>query len=405
VPKKTLILCIDRDADIKEKVGVSGPIIGRSLNIDAANKLLLTDPEEVDGNTIFEAVRLFDSMKANGEDVEVATLTGDRSRSYTADREISKELDTVLADFPAESCIFVSDGADDEQIIPLINSRMKIDGVRVVSMKQSKELERTYFLLLDKLKEPYFARTFIGIPAVILLLLSVSYWLGFEWKPVATLLGAYLLAKGFGIEDRIIYTLSHFKFSTEQVSTIAYVIALPLFVLAIWLSIEEYMKSALLYDVLKSVGYGTRSLVIFIIPPLTLIYIGKLYDNVRAGSSLSTLRMLFYLVLTAIILYIVWMFASWVTAEAYFEEFMNALIISIIIGAVSMEAMQYLKRDMVHGVDLLGKEVYSASGSYLGKVVSINDEEKEFIYVNQWKKRQVCDYSLVKDVDTRISLM
>ncbi|MGB9635173.1 MAG: DUF373 family protein, partial [Candidatus Micrarchaeia archaeon] len=66
MPRKILILCIDRDADLKEKVGISGPIVGRARNLDVANKLLLKDPEEVDGNTIFEAIKLFDEMKLHG---------------------------------------------------------------------------------------------------------------------------------------------------------------------------------------------------------------------------------------------------------------------------------------------------------------------------------------------------
>ncbi|MEM3364032.1 MAG: DUF373 family protein [Candidatus Micrarchaeia archaeon] len=405
MPRKTLILCIDRDADLKEKIGVVGPVVGRARNIDVANRLLLADPEEVDGNTIFEAVKLFDSMKANGEDVEVATLTGDPSRGYVADREIAEQLDKVLTEFPAEACIFVSDGADDEQILPIINSRMKVDSLRQVSMKQSKELERTYFLILDKLKEPYFARMFIGLPALILLALVASYSLGFEWKPVAALVGIYLLAKGFGIEDRIIYMLSHFKVSAEEVSTIAYVIAMPLFVLALWLSADDYIKTAASMDNLKAIGHSVRSLVIFIVPPMVLIYLGKLYDNIRDGNSLGTLRMMFYVIMTGITLYLVWVFAGWVIAEVYFSEFVNALIASIILGAITMETVQYLKRDTIKGVDLLGKEVYSSSGNYLGRVVSVSDEDKDFVYINPWKKKQVCDYDKIKDIDTRINLI
>ncbi len=405
MPKKMLVLCIDRDADLKEKVGIAGPIIGRARNLDAANRILLKDPEEVDGNTIFEAVKLFDSMKANGEDVEVATLTGDQSRGYTADREVAEQLDRVLTEFPAESCIFVGDGADDEQIMPIINSRMKVDSVKQVSMKQSKELERTYFLILDKLKEPYFARMFIGLPAIILLTLVISYSLGFEWKPVAALVGLYLLLKGFGIEDRLANTLSHFKFSAEQVSTIAYFIALPLFALALWLSIDEYIKWAPSVDNLKALAFGVRSLVIFLVPPLVLVFAGKFYDNVRDGNNLGTLRMLFYCVMVGITLFIVWTFAGWVIAEAYFSELVNALIVSIIFGTIAMETVQYLKRDSIHGVDLLGKEVYSSSGNYLGRVVSVSDEEKDFVYTNPWKKKQVCDYDQVKDIDARINLI
>ncbi len=403
MPKKTLILCVDRDADLKVKAGISGPVVGRDNNIKAANKLLLKDPEEVDGNTIFEAIRLYDSMKANGEDVEIATITGDAKRGLAADRMLADQLDKVLSEYPADSCIFVSDGADDEQVIPIISSRVKIDSVRLVSMKQSKELERTYFLILEKLKEPYFARIFIGVPALILLGLVISYSLGFEWRPVAALVGLYLLLKGFGVEDQILGALTNLKFKPDQVSTLAYVISLPLFLLTVWMTLDSYLNS-LEDGNLKALGYATKSFIIFLIPPISLIFLGRIYDFVRKGDSLSTLRMVFYVVLMAAILYMIWMFASWVTADAFFGDLIKSVILSIVIGAGAMEIMNYLKRDMIRGVQLLGKEVYSSEGNFLGKVVSVDDDNKSFVYINPWKKKSERKYSEIKGIDNRVIL-
>ncbi len=403
MPKKVLILCVDRDADLKEKAGISGPIIGRERNINAANKLLLKDPEEVDGNTIFEAIRLYDTMKANGEDVEIATITGDTKRGLTADRILAEQLDRVLSQYPAESCIFVSDGADDEQVLPIISSRVRIDSVRLVSMKQSKQLERTYFLILEKLKEPYFARIFIGVPALILLGLVISYSLGLEWRPVAALVGLYLLIKGFGFEDQLFGVFSGFKFKADQVSSLAYILSLPLFMLALWISLDSYANS-MEEGNLKAMAEGAKTLIIFTIPPFILVYLGKIYDLLRRNDLLSVIRNLFYATITATIFYMIWMFASWVTADAFFGELIKSVIISIIVGAGAMEIMNYLKKDLIKGTQIIGKEVYSSEGNYLGKIISANDNTKTFTYVNPWKKKLDRPYNDIKSIDNRVTL-
>lgn len=179
--KRILVLCVDRDNDLYEKVKISGPVIGKQANIDAAIKLALKDPEETDANTMFEAVRIYDSISKESN-AEIATLTGDRALGYFADREIAKQIDYVLRNFRADSCILVSDGASDEQIMPIVQSRVKIDSVKLVVMKQAKELEKTYFVLLEKLKEPHYARIVWGVPAIIILLLIIGEMLGLGWE-------------------------------------------------------------------------------------------------------------------------------------------------------------------------------------------------------------------------------
>jgi len=99
------------------------------------------------------------------------------------------------------------------------------------------------------------------------------------------------------------------------------------------------------------------------------------------------------------------MFAGWVITETYFSELVNSILISIIVIAISMELVQYIKRDLIKGVDILGKEVFSASGSFLGKIVSTNDDEKVFVYLNPWKKRVPVEYNQIKDVGQKINLM
>jgi hypothetical protein len=61
--KRILILCVDRDGDLGTKAGIKTPLVGRTVNLDAAVSLALKDPEEPDANAMFEAVSLYDRLQ------------------------------------------------------------------------------------------------------------------------------------------------------------------------------------------------------------------------------------------------------------------------------------------------------------------------------------------------------
>src|SRR5208283_4972436 len=81
----------------------------------------------------------------------------------------------------------------------------------------------TYFTLLEKLKEPHYARIVFGIPAVLLLLFAISYYFNFGWQLPVALIGAYLILKGFGLEDALINSSKGFGFSIERFSFVFYI--------------------------------------------------------------------------------------------------------------------------------------------------------------------------------------
>ena len=117
----TLVICVDRDNDIGEKAGLETPILGREASIAAATRLGLADSEDSDINAIFEAIRVYDRLKSeNAGSVEIALIAGDKNLGIVSDRKIGEELDKVLSSLEAESVILVSDGAEDECIIPVI---------------------------------------------------------------------------------------------------------------------------------------------------------------------------------------------------------------------------------------------------------------------------------------------
>ena len=58
----TLILNVDRDDDLGRKAKVKSPIIGIDENIEAANLLGQSDPEDSDLNAIFSAISTYNKL-------------------------------------------------------------------------------------------------------------------------------------------------------------------------------------------------------------------------------------------------------------------------------------------------------------------------------------------------------
>lgn len=192
-----VIICVDRDNDIGEKTGISGPIYGVKDNLKTANELLLADPEDSDANTIFAAVKLAKEMKK-----EVVTITGHRKVGVKSDKEVFKQLDKVAKKTKAKKAVLVTDGAEDEFVIPLIQNKFQIVSIKRVIIKQSQQLEGTYYMvnsfIKDLLKDKDTSRVLLGLPALAFLLLALFGATG--WRVILFGLGAFLLVKGFQIE-------------------------------------------------------------------------------------------------------------------------------------------------------------------------------------------------------------
>ena len=236
-----LVIATDIDNDLWEKAKVKGPVFGREDNLKAAVKMALADPEDPDANVIFKAIKVYDEIKNKEKDVEIVTLTGDRGMGVKASREIAKQLDKVLKTHPYEKCVVVSDGASDETIMHIIKSRMKIDGNVIVFVKQAKELEKTYFVILEKLKDPYYAKIIFGIPALIILLISLMFLFNLKWQYLGILIGTYLILKGFGMDEKIAEVFGGLQVSKDKVANTIFLIVLSaLSFISLWMAYQAY---------------------------------------------------------------------------------------------------------------------------------------------------------------------
>jgi len=226
---RTLVLSVDRDDDIGWKAKVESPCIGRAACLNAANTLALADPEDSDVNAIFSAVKIYDELTAKGEDTAIAVIAGNHLHMIEGDRRIAASLELVVVETKATNCILVTDGAEDEYVIPIIQSKIPVSSIKRVIVNQMPNLEGTYYILKKLLDDPKISRmVFIPIGLAMLLYAS-AYLLG--WPGAATIIvvgviGCYLLYKGFGfdeffhgITDALRLSLSRGRFSFVTYTT------------------------------------------------------------------------------------------------------------------------------------------------------------------------------------------
>jgi putative membrane protein len=199
----TLIICIDRDNDLGEKAGVASPIIGRAANIDAAVKLASTDPEDSDTNTIFGGINLYDKLILEN-DVEIVSIAGDKKVGVVSDKKISEQLDRILLQLKPENTILVSDGAEDESVLPIIQSRIKVDAVHRIIVKQHENLESTYYIIKKAFNDPKISHTFFVPIGLVFLIYAISLYYdspGVAVMAITAAIGIYMLYRGTGLDD------------------------------------------------------------------------------------------------------------------------------------------------------------------------------------------------------------
>jgi len=223
-----IVLCIDRDDDVGRKTGIEGPVVGREANLEAANSLALADPEDSDVNTIYQAIKVAEEL-----DAEVATITGHPSVGMESDKHVSRQLDEVLEDF--DEAVIVTDGAEDEFVLPLVESRVKVSSVRRVIVNQSQDLETTYYIVKRVLDDPRFVKKFfipLGLASLAYALLSVAGLQMYGVSGILGVMGVYLINKATRFDRRLheVYLDVTRSFLSGRVSVLSYFAGLVLFV-------------------------------------------------------------------------------------------------------------------------------------------------------------------------------
>ncbi len=230
--KRLLVLVVDVDDDLS-RAGIRTPIVGRDAVLRAATRFALYDPEDSDLNAIFAAVRIADDLERRGYQAVPAVVAGSEAGGPEAALRAREQLETILAAYDFDGVVFVSDGSEDETLIPVIASLLPVYGVKRVVVKQHRGVEETYVLLAKYIKkaltEPRFSRIFLGIPGAILVVISTLALLGMLRQALLVgllLLGVAMVIRGFDLEDKIVSLVSETPVSALSYGTAALAVAL-----------------------------------------------------------------------------------------------------------------------------------------------------------------------------------
>ena len=263
-----LVLCVDLDDDLGRKTGVETPVIGRDSVEEAAVALATADPEDSDVNVAFQGIHIHDDL-CDEESIVVAAVTGEESGDVAANRAVGEEVDRVLASLQTGEdirAVVVTDGAQDESVVPVIRSRVPVDSVRRVVVRQAQDLESMYYTIKQVLDDPE-TRGTILVPLGILLLIYPAAVVadalnlpGSSLGLVSTLLGLYVLSRGLGLEESIDGAVERVRTAlyTGRVTVVTSVAALALLAVGI-VSGQAYLRTLAtdgLLEVAAAVTYG-----------------------------------------------------------------------------------------------------------------------------------------------------
>ncbi len=204
---RLLVICVDRDDDVGKKAGVITPVVGRNACIEAAQRLALEDPEDADSNSIFAAVKTYEDLVSKGYQAEVIIVSGLEHKGIQADEKIVFQVKSVMEKYAANGAVIVSDGEDDETVIPIIQNVLPIVSVRRVVMRASRSVEYSYAVLGRYLKaiafDSKYSKFFLGVPGILLLIGGIATVFGLTREIFAILvsiLGGAFLIRAFDVD-------------------------------------------------------------------------------------------------------------------------------------------------------------------------------------------------------------
>jgi len=175
--KRILVLAVDRDDDFGNKADVQTPVIGITDVMSAAMRLGTADPEDSDVNCLFSAIKIYDDLADDSSETEIALICGNKKIGHISDNAIVEELEKVLETVKPDSIILVSDGSEDEYVYPIISSRIPIDSVKRVYVKQAPGIEGFFYILSKFLRDSDKKRRFLGPLGWILILVGFIFML------------------------------------------------------------------------------------------------------------------------------------------------------------------------------------------------------------------------------------
>jgi putative membrane protein len=222
----TLVVCVDRGG-----LAPDGPLVGVDAVRDLVVEAGVEDPEDSRVNCLLEALRVAREIEADGEEAVVAVVSGRRTGDpVAADRAVARQTEALVERHDPESAVVVIDSAEDERLVPIVESRIRVDAVDRVVVRQAHDIESTYYLLKQFLGDEELRGTVlvpIGVTLLVFpLLLLLADSVTVAVSAIAAVIGVFLLYKGLGVDDFLarLPGLLRGAFYSGQVSLVTYVV-------------------------------------------------------------------------------------------------------------------------------------------------------------------------------------
>ncbi|MEF8826768.1 MAG: DUF373 family protein, partial [Halapricum sp.] len=147
--------------------------------------------------------------------------------------------DQLIEEYDPESAIVVVDSAEDERLVPIVESRVTVDAVDRVVVRQARDIESTYYLLKqflgdEELRETVFVP--VGVALIVFPVLLLLTGVAVAFGAIAAVFGGFLLYKGLGI-DELLDTLTaqiQEALYSGQVALVTYVVAVGLALIGVF---------------------------------------------------------------------------------------------------------------------------------------------------------------------------
>jgi len=236
----TLVVCIDRDSPVSERC----PVVGYAAIESMITETGVVDPEDSRVNCLLEGLRVADDLEADGEETVVAVVGGGGD-AVGSDRDIARQTESLVTEYDPDSAVVVIDSADDERLVPIIESRVRVDAVDRVVVRQARDIESTYYLLKQFLADEELRRTvlvpvgiaMLAFPLLLVVVESTTIAVG----AIAAAVGVFLIYKGLSIDAYLSQLPGQIREAlySGQVSLVTYVVATGLSIVGIFAGVLE----------------------------------------------------------------------------------------------------------------------------------------------------------------------
>lgn len=307
--KKTLVLVVDRDDDFGIKGGVESPVIGVEACSVAATALGIADPEDSDVNALYAAINIYkDLYNDRNQTVEVALICGDQKVGYRSDSAIVEELELVIERVGPDRIILVGDGAEDEYVYPIISSRVRIDSVRKVYVKQAPGIEGTLYIVSKILEDPGKRKRFLAPIGWILVIIALIYLIpaiiqidtpAFNIASVTTpgvvfVVGLFVVSYAYNIQDKLSAWKDRWlnRFKSGSITVTFTLLSIILAVSGIVYGFFSF-DHIYIFNSFQAVVWYCYNILWFMIFSVMVYYLGEIFDAYINSKMFVVTRMTF----------------------------------------------------------------------------------------------------------------